>query len=144
MMGSVLLSACNNTCVVDGEKGDTITPGTPEDFSANVPNSVYFDFDKSKLSQAALDRLKAQSCWLKTYSGTKANVAGHTDVRGTSEYNMALGEARAASASRALQDLGVEGTRISTVSYGKERVIDTGTDEMSHARNRRAVTTVEP
>jgi peptidoglycan-associated lipoprotein len=121
-----------------------MVPGSAEDFDTNVPNAVYFDFDKSSLSEAAKKRVAAQACWLKMYSGKKATVAGHTDVRGTAEYNMALGETRATAVAKELRDAGVDGSRVTTVSYGKERVIDTGTDEMDHARNRRAVTTVEP
>jgi peptidoglycan-associated lipoprotein len=140
-----LLAACNRTCSVDGESsGGNVAPGSPEDFATNIPNVVYFDFDKSNLTESAKKRVDAQACWLKTYSGTKVNIAGHTDVRGTAEYNMALGEARANTVSKALQNGGIEGTRISTVSYGKERTIDSGTEEMSHAKNRRAITTVEP
>ena len=135
---ALLLSACSCTC--DVENG--IKPGTPEDFAANVPNTVYFDFDKSNLTPAAQKRVEAQAAWLNTYTGTKVTVEGHTDVRGTAEYNMALGEARANSTAKKLRDLGVAGDRISTVSYGKERVVDTGTTDMAHAKNRRSVSVV--
>jgi peptidoglycan-associated lipoprotein len=141
---AVMLAACNRTCTVDGEGGGNVAPGSAEDFANNIPNAVYFDFDKSNLTDSAKKRVEAQACWLKTYSGTKSSVAGHTDVRGTAEYNMALGESRANSVSKSLQASGIEGSRITTVSYGKERVVDTGTDELAHAKNRRAVTTVEP
>ncbi|MDR2598467.1 MAG: OmpA family protein [Holosporales bacterium] len=142
---AALLAACNRTCTVDGDgSGSNATPGSADDFANNVPNVVYFDFDKSNLTESAKKRVDAQASWLKTYSGTKVSVAGHTDNRGTAEYNMALGEARANSVSKALQAGGIEGTRVSTVSYGKERLVDTGTDEMAHAKNRRTVTTVEP
>jgi len=136
---SLLLTACSSTCKVDGS---TATPGTAEDFEANVPNTVYFDFDKSSVSDTAKKRLEAQASWLKTYSATKATVEGHCDVRGTAEYNMALGEARANSVSKVLHTQGVDKERVSVVSYGKERPVDSGVTEMSHAKNRRAVTVI--
>jgi peptidoglycan-associated lipoprotein len=138
---AVLLSACNCTCGVKDQS--PATPGSKGDFEANVPYTVYFDFDKSKLSEAAIERVKAQAAWLKTYSGVKGTVEGHTDVRGTTEYNMALGEARANEVTKALKADGVSSDRFTTVSYGKERVIDTGTSELAHAKNRRAVTVID-
>ncbi|MDO4975019.1 MAG: OmpA family protein [Alphaproteobacteria bacterium] len=135
---AVLMTACSCTCGVDGN----VTPGSAEDFAANVPNTVYFDFDKSNLTDSAKKRVEAQAAWLKTYTGSNVTVEGHTDIRGTAEYNMALGEARANSTAKELRNLGVAGERITTVSYGKERVVDTGTTEMSHAKNRRSVTVV--
>ena len=135
---AVLMTACSCTCGVDGN----VTPGSAEDFAANVPNTVYFDFDKSNLTDSAKKRVEAQAAWLKTYTGTNVTVEGHTDVRGTAEYNMALGEARANSTAKELRDLGVASERVTTVSYGKERVVDTGTTEMAHAKNRRTVTVV--
>ncbi|MDR2667153.1 MAG: OmpA family protein [Holosporales bacterium] len=136
---AALLSACNCTC---GVKDSSVTPGSSADFEANVPNVVYFDFDKSKLSEAAKKRVEAQVAWLKTYSGTKATVEGYTDVRGTAEYNIALGQARANEVANSLKASGIESDRLTTVSYGKERLVDTGTTELAHAKNRRAVTVV--
>jgi peptidoglycan-associated lipoprotein len=135
---AIMLTACSSTCGVDSG----ITAGTADDFAANVPTKVYFDFDKSDLSEAAKKRISAQACWLKTYSGTKVTVAGHTDVRGTAEYNLALGNSRANSTAAELENGGVEKERITTVSYGKERLEEAGTTEMEHAKNRRTETTV--
>jgi peptidoglycan-associated lipoprotein len=135
---AVAVTACSSTCGVDSN----ITAGTPEDFAANVPTKVYFDFDKFDLSDAAKKRISAQACWLRTYSGTKVTVEGHTDVRGTAEYNMALGTARANAAATALESEGVGRERINTVSYGKDRLETTGTTEAEHARNRRTETIV--
>lgn len=136
---AVAVSACSCTCGVDS---GNIKPGTPEDFAANTPNVVYFDFDKSNLTDSAKKRVEAQAAWLKTYKDSKVTVEGHTDVRGTAEYNMALGEARANSTAKELRNQGIESERISTVSYGKERVVDSGTSEMAHAKNRRTVSVV--
>lgn len=136
-----LLGACSSTCDIDQDA--TIVPGSAEDFRANVPDRVYFDFDSSKLSEAAKKRLDAQACWLNTYTGTKVTIEGHTDVRGTAEYNMALGDSRANSAAKELESKGISKDRMTVVSYGKERVADSGVTEEAHAKNRRAVTVVE-
>ncbi|MDR1289436.1 MAG: OmpA family protein [Holosporales bacterium] len=143
-VSAALLAACNRKCNVDGDGGGSasVTPGSAEDFENNVPNVVYFNFDKSNLTESAQKRVEAQANWLKTYSGTKVNIAGHTDARGTAEYNMALGQARADAVSKELQKGGIEGTRISTASYGKERLFASGSEEMDHAKNRRAVTAI--
>ena len=145
LLGAILgiagiMAACNKTCTVDN--AGAIVPGSAEDFATNVPNTVYFDFDKSNISDTAQKRVDAQVCWLKTYGATKATVEGHCDVRGTAEYNMALGQARANSVSKALQAQGIDADRLTTVSYGKERPVDDGTTEVSHAKNRRAVTVI--
>lgn len=137
----LLLGACSRTC--DVEQAAVVVPGTAEDFKTNVPDRVYYDFDSSKLSESAKKRLEAQACWLKTYAGTKATVEGHTDVRGTAEYNMALGEARANAAAKELTVNGISKDRFTVVSYGKERVFDAGTTEEAHAKNRRAVTVID-
>ncbi|MDR1234028.1 MAG: OmpA family protein [Holosporales bacterium] len=135
------LGACNRTCTVEESTG--VTPGSPEDFATNVTHTVFFEFNKSNLTDSAKKRVDAQICWLKTYSGAKVNVAGHTDSRGTAEYNLALGQARANSVSKEFKAGCIDESRITVVSYGKERLSDTGTDEMAHAKNRRAVSTVE-
>ncbi|MDR0695200.1 MAG: OmpA family protein [Holosporales bacterium] len=135
---ALVLTACSSTCGVDSG----IIPGSPEDFAANVPTKVYFDFDKAKLSDAAKKRVSAQACWLKTYTNTTATVTGHTDVRGTGEYNMALGSARASATVAELVANGVQKERLTTVSYGKERVEDPGTTEEAHAKNRRTETII--
>ena len=136
---AVVVAACNCTCGVDG---GSMKPGTAEDFATNTPNVVYFDFDKSTLTDSAKKRVEAQAAWLKTYTDKNVTVEGHCDVRGTAEYNMALGEARANSTAKELQKNGVAKERVSTVSYGKERVVDSGTTEMAHAKNRRTVSVV--
>lgn len=137
-----LMAACSKTCEVDGQSG-SITPGTAEDFKTNVPDRIFFDFDSSKVLDSAQKRLDAQACWLKTYPSTKVTVEGHTDSRGTAEYNMGLSASRANATVDALAKLGVDKDRVSVVSYGKERLDDLGTTEEAHAKNRRAVTVVD-
>jgi peptidoglycan-associated lipoprotein len=141
---AALLSACSKVCKVNGVADDVAggAPGTAEDFAANVPNTVYFDFDKSRLSEAAKKRVQAQAVWLKTYSDKRVTVSGHADVRGTAEYNMALGQARANSTAAELKRNDVASDRIETQSFGKERPVDDGATEAAHARNRRTETVV--
>jgi peptidoglycan-associated lipoprotein len=142
---AVLLSACSNkVCKVSSPSDEVVggAPGTAEDFAANVPGSVYFDFDKSSLSEAAKKRVQAQAEWLKTYANKNVTVTGHADQRGTAEYNMALGQARANSTAAELKRNGVAGNRIETQSFGKERPVDDGTTEAAHAKNRRTETVV--
>ena len=84
--------------------------------------------------------LQRQAQWLAQYPNTRAIVEGHADERGTRDYNLALGERRANSAKNYLTPIGVDASRIQTVSYGKERPSALGSDEQSWAQNRRAVT----
>lgn len=116
------------------------TPGTQDDLVQNVGDRVFFATDSSTLSMQAQDTLDRQSQWLKQYDGVSVTVEGHCDERGTREYNLALGERRAAAVKRYLVGLGIAPGRISTISYGKERpaVIGAGSDVWS--QNRRSVT----
>jgi peptidoglycan-associated lipoprotein len=140
---AILLAACSQTCDVEQASTTTAAPGSADDFKTNTPYKIYFDFDSSKLSDAAKKRVEAQACWLNTYPGTKITVEGHTDNRGTAEYNMALGNSRANSTAKALASLGVSQDRVTVVSYGKERLETDDAAEEAHARNRRTVTVVE-
>jgi peptidoglycan-associated lipoprotein len=138
-----LLAACE--CAPDQavNVGQGITPGTAEDFKANIPDRVFFAFNKSNITEEAKATLEKQAGWFKTYPATKAVVAGHCDERGTREYNLALGERRAHAAKRALDHMGVSHHRLRTISYGKDNPLVPGSDEAAYAQNRAAVTTVE-
>lgn len=118
------------------------TPGTAEDFKANVKDRVFFAFDKSNLSDEAKKTLGEQAAWFKTYPNTTAVVEGHCDSRGTREYNLALGKRRANSAMNGLVHEGVAKDRLKSVSYGKDRPFVQGDTEEAHAQNRVAVTNV--
>lgn len=101
--------------------------------------AVYFDFDKSDLRQDARDVLsKNAEIILKSLADTKIKVEGHSDERGSAEYNLALGERRAASALKYLTTLGVKAENLSIISYGKEKPAVNGSDEAAWAKNRRA------
>lgn len=120
----------------------TIVPGSQADLEANVGDRVLFDLDKSTLSSDAQAVLGRQAEWLKTNAGVKVTVEGHCDERGTREYNLALGERRAAAAKNFLVNAGVDASRVATISYGKERPAVVGSTEEAFGQNRRAVTVV--
>jgi peptidoglycan-associated lipoprotein len=103
-------------------------------------DTIYFDTDKYDVDQADAAALKSQAAWLARYPGKRATIEGHCDERGTREYNLALGERRANAAKNYLASLGVDASRLTTISYGKERPVALGSDEASWAKNRRAVT----
>jgi peptidoglycan-associated lipoprotein len=104
---------------------------------------VYFLFDSSALTPQAQDVLRKKAAFLKANPNVKVTIEGHCDERGTNEYNLALGEARAKSAKTFLVDLGVPAARLATISYGEERPIDPGHTEEAWAKNRRAHFVIE-
>ncbi len=113
--------------------------GTAEHFQSQVGDRVFFGFDRFDLTPEARDVLERQSEWLKRFPDITITVAGHTDERGTREYNLALGERRAHSVKNYLVALGVEPNRIRTVSYGKEQPVDPRSAESAWSKNRRGV-----
>ncbi len=109
----------------------------------DVADRVFFATDSSDLSGEARATLDRQSEWLKAHTNVTATLEGHADERGTREYNLALGERRATAAKNYLTGQGVPDSRLSTVSYGKERPAVEGNDEAAWAQNRRAMVTVQ-
>lgn len=98
---------------------------------------INFDFDKYNLRSEARTMLKGQAEWLAKNKDNRLVIEGHCDERGTTEYNLALGERRASEAMKYLVELGVDGKRIKTISYGKEMPLDPGHTEEAWAKNRR-------
>ncbi|MBV8939981.1 MAG: peptidoglycan-associated lipoprotein Pal [Alphaproteobacteria bacterium] len=125
-----------------GGAGGSARAGSQEDLAANVGDRVFFAFDSSSLSDEAQKTLERQATWLKQYPNVNVTIEGHCDERGTREYNLALGERRADAAKKYLVSLGVKSSRVSTISYGKERPAVVGHDESAWSQNRRAVTVV--
>jgi peptidoglycan-associated lipoprotein len=119
-----------------------ITPGSKADFEVNVGDRVFFGYDQTELSPESRDILQRQAEWLKRYGSVQVLIEGHTDERGTREYNIGLGDRRAASVKNYLTALGIDARRIDTTSFGKERPAVVGGDEEAFAQNRRGVTTV--
>lgn len=125
----------------DGGVTDAPVPGSQQHFLANVSSDrVFFDLDQYDVDAEDRATLESQATWLKQFPNVRVTIEGHADERGTREYNLALGERRANAAKNYLASLGIAESRISTISYGKERPDALGSDEASWARNRRAVT----
>jgi peptidoglycan-associated lipoprotein len=99
---------------------------------------IHFDYDESSLNDEARATLGQHAAWIKAHPGLKISVEGHCDERGTVEYNLALGDQRARAARDYLVSLGVEAGRLASISYGKERPLDSGSGEAAWAKNRRA------
>lgn len=116
-------------------------PGSQEDFIASVSSDrIFFDTDRYNIDSADMVTLQSQAQWLMQYPAKRVTIEGHADERGTREYNLALGERRANAAKNYLVSLGVPASRITTVSYGKERPVAMASTEEAWAQNRRAVT----
>jgi peptidoglycan-associated lipoprotein len=117
-------------------------PGSQQDLEASAGDRVYFAFDRSDITPEAQQVLARQADWLRRYPNVTVTIEGHCDERGTREYNLALGERRAQAVKNVLVAMGIPASRISTISYGKERPAVVGSTEEAYAQNRRAVTTV--
>jgi peptidoglycan-associated lipoprotein len=157
LLASVALSACSHkppkvlppdpggavsTDTTGGGLAGAAVPGSQADFVASLmgQDTILFDTDRYNIDSQDQVALAAQAAWLAKYPSKRATIEGHCDERGTREYNLALGERRANAAKNYLASLGVDASRLTTVSYGKERPVALGSDEDSWARNRRAVT----
>ncbi|MBN8847394.1 MULTISPECIES: peptidoglycan-associated lipoprotein Pal [unclassified Sphingomonas] len=126
-----------------GPVGDAVVPGSSADFKRSVTSdTVHFGLDQSDIDDTARGILDTQVAWLARYPNVRITIEGHCDERGTREYNLALGDRRANAAKNYLASRGVDASRITTISYGKERPIALGSDEEAWAQNRRAVTVV--
>ena len=104
---------------------------------AEAFQDIYFDFDRYDLKPASRDKLSKLGNWLLAHPDFNANIEGHCDDRGTAEYNLALGERRAAAAKGYLVKLGVPAARVNTISYGEEMPVDPGQNEEAWTKNRR-------
>ena len=148
IMAAIILSACATKTtkkVGDYEiskiSGDTYAgEETVKYLATGVPDRVFFATNKSILTTASRDILRKQAAWLRENKNINVSVEGHCDERGTREYNLALGERRANAAKDYLMTYGISGNRISVISYGKERPVNTGSDSLAWSQNRRSVT----
>ena len=140
---SFVLSACaTQTKKVDSQmQGDVYTGSeTIEYLASGVPDRVFFATNESVLTTASRDTLRKQAGWLRKNPDVNVVLEGHADERGTREYNLALGERRANSAKDYLMTYGISSNRISVISYGKERPVDSGSNPLAWSKNRRSVT----
>lgn len=120
--------------------GGAADPSSREYFEVTVGDRVFFPTDQSGLTADAQRVLVRQAEWLRQNSGRPVLIEGHADERGTREYNIALGARRAESVKSFLIAQGVNPGRLNTVSYGRERPVETCSQDVCWARNRRAVT----
>ncbi len=141
-------AGCESAAEQQAQRAEVIIPnvvyGMPPhpraEFISNVGDHVFFDVDRSILRADAKEILDKQVAWMRRNPSFAITVEGHADERGTREYNLALGEKRANAVKDFLVAKGVAATRITVVSYGKERPEATGPNEASWSQNRRAVT----
>jgi len=125
------------------QAGTTTVPGSRADFLQQAgSDTVHFATDASDIDSEAQSILTRQAAWLAKFPNISVTIEGHCDERGTREYNLALGDRRANAAKNFLVNAGVSASRLSVISYGKERPVATGSDEGAWAQNRRAVTVV--
>jgi peptidoglycan-associated lipoprotein len=137
------LPTTNNTVPPPAAVGSTTVPGSAADFVAQAgSDKVLFGYDSYELDDTAKATLGKQAEWLARYPNVKVTIEGHTDPRGTREYNLALGDRRAQAVKNFLAGQGVSTARMATISYGKERPAVDGSDESAYAQDRRAVTVV--
>ena len=144
---SLVVSACakkttTSTSNLDSQiQGDVYTgTDTVEYLAKGVPDRVFFATNESILTTKARDTLRKQAAWLRENSNVNVVIEGHADERGTREYNLALGERRANAAKDYLMTYGISADRLSVISYGKERPVDSGSNPLSWSKNRRSVT----
>ena len=142
----ILAGIALTACATQGKKGaklagDVYTgTDTVEYLATGVKDRVFFATNKSTLTTASRDTLRKQAAWMRKKSKLKFSIEGHADERGTREYNLALGERRANAVKDYLMTYGISGSRISVISYGKERPVNSGSTPLAWSQNRRSVT----
>ena len=138
---TLILSACSTAKKSGIIEGDVYTGSeTVEYLAAGVPDRMFFATNKSSLTTASRATLRKQATFLRKNKNLNVVIEGHADERGTREYNLALGERRANAAKDYLITYGISADRISVISYGKERPVDSGSNPLSWSKNRRSVT----
>ena len=138
---TLILSACSTAKKSADIEGDVYTgKETVEYLASGVPDRVFFATNKSSLTTASRATLRKQATFLRKNKNLNVTIEGHADERGTREYNLALGERRANAAKDYLMTYGISSNRISVLSYGKERPVDSGSNPLAWSKNRRSVT----
>ena len=141
LFAALVLSACSTAKKAGNMEGDVYTGTETVKFLAKgVPDRVFFATNKSSLTTKSRETLRKQATYLRKNKNLNVTVEGHADERGTREYNLALGERRANAAKDYLMTYGISGKRISVISYGKEKPVNTGSTPLAWSQNRRAVT----
>ena len=130
-------SEASKPLVVDGVY---VGSDTIEMLAVDVPDRIFFAYDSYSLTSGAQDTLAKQAKWLKANGSVTISIEGHADERGTREYNLALGDRRANAAKDFLMAQGISSSRITTISFGKERPVNAASNKTAWAQNRRSVT----
>ena len=143
VLAGIALTACATQKKQTGMiSGDVYTgTDTVEYLATGVKDRVFFATNKSTLTTASRDTLRTQAAWMrKKGKDLSFTIEGHADERGTREYNLALGERRANTVKDYLMTYGISGNRLSVISYGKERPVNSGSNPLAWSQNRRSVT----
>ena len=142
ILAGVALSACATTKKQSGQMQSDVYTGTDtvEYLATGVKDRVFFATNKSTLTTASRDTLRKQAAWMRKKKDLSFTIEGHADERGTREYNLALGERRANAVKDYLMTYGISGSRLSVISYGKERPVNSGSNPLAWSQNRRSVT----
>lgn len=134
--------ATESSAPAEATRGFDVDDASAAAFAQTAGDRIYFAYDQASLSAEARQVLQRQAAWLQQHSTIQVLIAGHCDERGTREYNLALGARRAAAARDYLVTLGVAPARLQTISYGKDRPLDTRANPEGWAVNRNAHTQV--
>ena len=141
LFATIALSACSTAKKSADLDGDVYTGRDTVEFLAKgVPDRVFFATNKSSLTTKSRETLRKQATFLRKNKSLNITIEGHADERGTREFNLALGERRANAAKDYLMTYGISGKRISVISYGKERPVNTESSPLAWSQNRRSVT----
>ena len=141
VLAGIALTACAVQKKSGMMTGDVYTgTDTVEYLATGVKDRVFFATNKSTLTTASRDTLRKQAAWMRKKSKLSFSIEGHADERGTREYNLALGERRANAVKDYLLTYGISGSRLSVISYGKERPVNSGSNPLAWSQNRRSVT----
>jgi len=141
-VAAVALTACATQKKQTGQMQSDVYTGTEtvEYLATGVRDRVFFATNKSTLTTASRDTLRKQAAWMRKKKDLTFSIEGHADERGTREYNLALGERRANAVKDYLMTYGISGNRLSVISYGKERPVNSNSSPLAWSQNRRSVT----
>ena len=141
LFATLALSACSTAKKTTNLDSDVYTgKDTVKFLATGVPDRVFFATNKTSLTTASRATLRKQATFLRKNKKLSVTIEGHADERGTREYNLALGERRANAAKDYLMTYGISGKRLSVISYGKEKPVNTASTPLAWSQNRRSVT----
>jgi len=141
-LAGIALTACATSKKQSGQMSSDVYSGseTVEYLATGVKDRVFFATNKSVLTTASRDTLRKQAAFMRKKKNISFAIEGHADERGTREYNLALGERRANAVKDYLMTYGISSNRLSVISYGKERPVNSGSNPLAWSQNRRSVT----